>query len=111
MRVVIFIVAILSFISMIDARHNMALPRNYMRNINNAIVNYCNIKAHSQIQDDEIYTCFKNKMTNCNTYANFSKFDAIRSECMTNKGSDCGYGIIIGIMIWVVIAICTNTPH
>jgi hypothetical protein len=106
MKAIVVIIALLSIFTMIEARHRLAMPRNYLRNINKAIVNYCELKAHNVIQDDEIYSCFKNKMTTCNTLENFSKFDDIRSKCITDKGSDYGIGIILAIMIWVVVAIC-----
>jgi len=106
MRVPFFIIAMLCFIAMIEAHHHLAMPRNYIKNMNKAIIIFCNAEAHKQVQDDEIYTCFRNKLTTCSTYANYSKFNAIRTECINSKGSDCGYGIILAIMIWVVVAIC-----
>lgn len=106
MKFIVFIIAILSIINMIEAQHhNLAMPRNYVKNINKAIVNMCNMEAHKQIQDDEIYTCYKNKMSSCTKLANYSKFNAIRAECIKNKGSDYGYGIVIAIMMWVVLSI------
>ena len=105
MRVAIFIIAMLCFITIIEARHRLALPRNYIRNINKAILNVCTATAHKQVQDDEIYNCFKSKLTTCNTYANYSKFNAIREKCIKDKGCDCSFGIIIGLMIWIIIGI------
>jgi hypothetical protein len=108
MKAVILIVALLSVVSMTEGRHFSAFSRNYMRNTDKAIVNSCNYEAHKQIQDDEIYDCFKNRTTDCTNLANFSEFNAIRTNCIKSKRNDVGFGIIIAIMMWVILGIFSN---
>jgi hypothetical protein len=107
MRTVLIIVALMMcMISMTDARHRMAIPRNYVKNMNKAVVSYCNMEAHKKIGNETIYNCFKNNMNNCKTLANYSEFNVIRSECIDIKNSEYGYGIFIGIMFWVFLSMC-----
>lgn len=108
MKAVILIVALLSIVSMIEGRHFTRLTRNYVRNTEIAIANTCNYEAHKQIQDDEIYNCFKNKTADCTNLANFSEFKAIRNKCIETKRSDFGAGIIIALMMWVLFGIFAN---
>jgi hypothetical protein len=108
MKAIILIVALLSVVSMTECCNLRAFSRNYMKNANKAIVNSCNSEAHKQIQDDEIYNCFKNKTTDCTNLANFSEFNAIRTDCIKSKRSDVGFGIIIAIMMWVILGIFSS---
>jgi hypothetical protein len=108
MKAVILIVALLSVVSMTECRNLRAFSRNYIRNTDKAIVNSCNSEAHKQIQDDEIYDCFKNKTTDCTNLANFSEFNAIRTDCIKSKRNDVGFGIVIAIMMWVILGIFSN---
>jgi hypothetical protein len=108
MKAVILIVALLSIVSMTEGRNLMAFSRNYMKNADKAIVNSCNAEAHKQILDYAIYSCFKNRTTDCTNLANFSEFFAIRTDCIKSKRSDVGFGIIIAIMMWVILGIFSN---
>ena len=105
MKAVIAVIAIFSIVSMIEARAGFGMPRGTIRNINKSILNYCNHIAHTKVQDNEIYSCFKINKGGCDKLDNYSKFAEIHSECIKNKNSECGVGIIIGLMMWVVIAI------
>jgi hypothetical protein len=107
MRTVVIIVAfMMNMIAMTDARHRLAMPRNYVKNLNKAVENYCNMEAFKKVRNETIYNCFKTNMNNCKTLANYSEFNEIRSECIDIKNSEYGYGIMIGIMFWVFLSIC-----
>jgi hypothetical protein len=105
MRVAIVIITFLSFLSMIESRPGFVLPRNMIKNYKKSIINHCNYMAHIKVQDDEVYSCFKNVQYGCNQFPNYTKFADIRSECIKKKDSEFGIGIFIGLMFWVVVAI------
>ncbi len=105
MKAIIIVITLFSLISMIESRPGFALHRNILKNYKKSILNHCNYMAHIKLQDDEVYSCFKNMQNECDKLANYSKFADIRFECIKKKNSECGMGIFIGLMFWVVVAI------
>lgn len=102
MKVILATIIFSCLFVMIETRH-FGLHRNAVKNLNKAIVNYCNKEAYIQIQDEELFNCFRDKQATCNTHSRFSEFNAIRSECINKKNGECGTGVVLGLLFWGLI--------
>jgi len=102
MKVILAAVIFSCLFAVIETRH-FGMQRNVVKNLNKAIINFCNKEAHIQIQDEELFNCFHNKQATCETYPKYSEFNAIRSECINNKNGECGTGVVIGLLLWGLI--------
>jgi hypothetical protein len=102
MKVILAAVIFSCLFAVIETRH-FGMQRNVVKNLNKAIINFCNKEAHIQIQDEELFNCFHNKQATCDIYPKYSEFNAIRSECINNKNGECGTGVVIGLLLWGLI--------
>lgn len=81
----------------------LILNRKIIRNINNNIVKTCYYSANNNMNDEKLYTCMINNDKDCNKYENYNKFVEISQKCIKEKNNECGYGILISILIWIFI--------
>jgi hypothetical protein len=103
------IIILMSFSLIVVNTHPVrGLGKNYLRNIENTIINICNYKAYSETNNTNIYNCIKNKNNSCYTLENYTHYNSIRIECINKYKSDHTCGIVIALVMWVVIAICSN---
>lgn len=108
MRVIVIFITLMCIIDISSARRAI-LPHKYTRNLNKAIINTCTSRAFNLTNNTDVYDCINNNRNNCSVLANYSEFRDIRQSCIKDVRADCGFGIVIAIMIWVVLAICTST--
>jgi len=108
MKVILAAVIFSCMFDMIETRH-FGFHRNAVKNLNKAIINFCNKEAHIKIQDEELFNCFRTKQATCDTYPKFSEFNAIRSECINNKNGECGAGVMIGLLLWGLILLAMQS--
>lgn len=102
MKAIIAFIVVVSLLNMIEANRLAVLPKNYMKNMNKAILNACTNEAHKKVCDDAVYSCIKNNLKDCDKFDNFNKFNTIRTECIKDKNSEVGFGIILGLLFWVI---------
>lgn len=110
MRFICMIIVILCFIdiNVVDARRG-GLPQNYLKNLDKKIDNFCNRKTFNITGNKDVFHCVKNANSNCYLLANYSEFSKKKQLCIKNKQNDYSFCIIITIVVWVVIAICSST--
>lgn len=106
MRVIVIFITMLCIIDVTNARGGIS---KYSKNLNKAIINTCTLRAFNRTNNKEVYDCIKNNHNNCSILANYVEFRNIRQSCIEDACADCGFGIVIAIMIWVVLAICSST--
>ena len=110
MRVIVIVIFItlLCIIDVSNARGGI-IPHKFSKNLNKAIINTCTLRAFNRTNNKEVYDRIKNNYNNCSILANYVEFRNIRQSCIEDARADCGFGIVIAIMIWVVLAICSST--
>ena len=98
-------------IAMTEAR-STAASRNYLKNVEKAVQKNCNNRAFRITNNSEIFECINNKRNNCCDLANYTEYNAIRNNCITEYHAEFGKGVMISIAIWtVIIGLCAMKTY
>lgn len=99
----ITMIIMLCFLTIVNTYPRLSSTRKYVRNLNKAINNNCNLFALNSTNNTVIYECMKNSNDNCTLLTNFSEYISIKKECVKSCENGCGCGILITGIAWVLI--------
>ena len=104
--IIIAIITIYSIMNCSEARP--MIGKQYLRSVNKAVITSCNKIALLQINNTELNNCVNNvyDLEKCKHIPNFTDFNRVKNECITNFNSEVGCGIMIAIFSWVFILLC-----
>jgi len=99
--VLIVVIIIITAITVDCRNYN---TKNYMRNLNKNIMNYCNKKALSKTNNTESYNCIISS-NDCSNIENFTEFKNIRNECIKQQRNEFTIGVICGFMMIIIVGL------
>jgi len=98
---------ILMNIPMSECRINY-FGRNYVRNLENNIINMCNNNAFKTTNDEMLYYCIKDNHNKCYDMVNYTKFMKIRNNCINERHQELGFGVFIYIAMFALYGVFAN---
>lgn len=95
---------------MVNSRPCHMISRNYIKKLELEINKKCNLEAYKKTNNLDVYNCIIDiKNNTCHNLNKYNDYIVIKNDCIRDYNSEYGLCIIIGIMLWVIFGICSNS--
>lgn len=102
MKYLLISVIIISGVMTTDGRN--VQMRNYMKNLDKDIINYCNYQAILKTNSEDSYNCMISN-GDCSHIDNFTEYMKIRNNCIKEKKNSFMSGILCALVLIILMGL------